>query len=84
MNDERKNFPQSEKTTRRNNYQQLQTDNVYTYDVKNSDGRDLLLTCISRTTFGRTKISLWGKRRTGDLPFSGQHILKENETRWKI
>ena len=52
MDDQRKNHTDTKRSSKRNCHKQLQTHNVHTYDVANTNGtnkgRDLLLTSMSR------------------------------------
>ena len=87
MDDQRKDCINPKRPKQRNCSKQLQTNNLPTYDMENTNStnkeKDLLLTNILRIVASEQKGCRKGSRGTAELLYIDQHILNESKTRRK-
>ena len=87
MDDQRKDHTDTKRPPKRNHPKQLQTNNVPTYDVENTNstnkGRELLLANKSQIFPGEQKGCHKGSKSAGELLYIDQHIFNESKTRRK-
>ena len=84
MDDQRKDHADPKRLPQRNRPKQLQTHNMLTYDVENTnEGKNLQLAINPGIVPWVTEKCHKGSRWTGEIPNIDQHIINECRTRQK-